>query len=74
MAHSKPYMMWKKFPKLFDAMYHHSLEVDFDNPDDNSVIYSKLQANAQGKGEPYWVPEYMDMEPIYEVFRKLVEE
>ena len=66
--------MYAKYPKLFMAMYLHSLEVNEDHPDDNSVIYSKLMANAMGKAEPYWTPEAVDMEPIYEDFRALVPE
>ena len=66
--------MYEKYPKLFMAMYLHSLDVDADHPDDNSVIYSKLMANAQGKEEPYWTPEVTDMEPIYDELRKLAEE
>lgn len=71
---SKARMMYQKYPKLFMAMYLHSLDVDAEHPDDNSVIYSKLMANAMGKAEPYWTPEGTDMDPIYEDFRKLVPE
>ena len=60
---------YKKYPKLFMAMYLHSLAENPSHPDDNSVIYSKLMANAMGKQEPYWTPEETDMEPIYEVLR-----
>lgn len=74
MADSKARIMFKKYPKLFMQMYLHSLEVDEEHPDDNGVIYSKLMANAQGKAEPYWTPDAVDMEPIYEDFRKLVPE
>lgn len=74
MADSKARTMFKKYPKLFMQMYLHSLDVDAEHPDDNSVIYSKLMANAQGKAEPYWTPDAVDMEPIYEDFRKLVPE
>lgn len=74
MAESKARIMYKKYPKLFMAMYLHSLEADEDHPDDNSLIYSKLMSNAQGKAEPYWTPESTDMEPIYEDFRKLAPE
>ena len=66
--------MFKKYPKLFMEMYLHSLEENPDHPDDNSVIYSKLMANAQGKAEPYWVPPTTDMEPIYDELRKIAEE
>ena len=66
--------MITKYPKLFMAMYLHSLDVDAEHPDDNGVIYSKLMANAMGMQEPYWTPEGTDMEPIYEDFRKLVPE
>lgn len=69
---SKARMMYQKYPKLFMQMFLHSLDVDKDHPDDNSVIYSKLMANAIGKAEPYWTPEATDMEPIYDDFRKLV--
>lgn len=71
---SKARMMYQKYPKLFMAMFLHSVDVDKDHPDDNSVIYSKLMANAMGKSEPYWTPDAVDMEPIYEDFRKLVPE
>ena len=74
MADSKARMMYKKYPKLFMQMYLHSLDEAPEHPDDNSVIYSKLMANAQGKAEPYWTPEGTDMEPVYEDFRKLVPE
>lgn len=74
MAESKARTMYKKYPKLFMAMYLHSLDVDAEHPDDNSVIYSKLMANARGKQEPYWTPDAVDMEPIYEDFRKLAPE
>lgn len=66
--------MFKKYPKLFMEMYLHSLDENPDHPDDNSVIYSKLMANAQGKAEPYWVPPTTDMEPIYDELRKIAEE
>ena len=68
---SKARMMYQKYPKLFMQMYLHSLDVDAEHPDDNSVIYSKLMANAMGKAEPFWTPEGTDMEPVYEDFRKL---
>ena len=68
---SKASMIFTKYPKLFMAMYLHSLETDEAHPDDNSVIYSKLMANAQGANPPYWTPEEVDMEPIYEELRKL---
>lgn len=71
MTTTNPRIMYSKYPKLFMAMYLHSLEVDEQHPDDNSVIYSKLMANAMGKAEPYWTPDAIDMEPIYEDFRKL---
>lgn len=71
---SKARIMYQKYPKLFMQMYLHSLDVDAEHPDDNSVIYSKLMANAQGKVVPYWTPDAVDMEPIYEDFRKLVSE
>lgn len=71
---SKARMMYQKYPKLFMAMYLHSLDVDAEHPDDNSVIYSKLMANAQGKAVPYWTPEGTDMEPVYEDFLQLVPE
>ena len=74
MAESKARTMFKKYPKLFMAMYLHSLDEAPEHPDDNSVIYSKLMANAMGKAEPYWTPEGTDMEPIYESFRELVPE
>lgn len=74
MAESKARMMYKKYPKLFMAMYLHSLDEAPEHPDDNSVIYSKLMANAQGKAVPYWTPDAVDMEPIYEDFRQLVPE
>ena len=64
----------QRYPKLFMAMYLHSLEQDEEHPADNSVIFSKLMANARGKSEPYWTPEGTDMEPVYEDFRKLVPE
>lgn len=64
----------KKYPKLFMAMYLHSLELDEAHPDDNGVIYSKLMANAKGKAEPYWTPAEVDMEPVYEELRKIAEE
>ncbi len=60
-----------RYPKLFMAMYLHSL--DEGHPDDNGVIYAKLMANAMGKAEPYWTPEDTDMEPIYEELRKVAE-
>lgn len=66
--------MYAKYPKLFMAMYLHSLDVDAEHPDDNGVIYSKLMANAMSKAEPYWTPDAVDMEPIYEDFRTLVPE
>lgn len=69
---SKAREMFKKYPKLFMEMYLHSMEENAEHPDDNSVIYSKIMANAQGKEVPYWVPDW-DMEPIYEDFRKSVE-
>lgn len=69
---SKARMMYQKYPKLFMAMFLHSVDVDKDHPDDNSVIFSKLMANAMGKSEPYWTPDAVDMEPIYEDFRALV--
>ena len=50
------------------------MEENPEHPDDNSVIYSKLMANAQGKAEPYWVPENVDMEPVYDDFRAVAEE
>ena len=65
--------MFKKYPKLFMEMYLHSLEENPDHPDDNSVIYSKLMSNAQGKQDPYWVPPTTDMEPIYDELRKIAE-
>ena len=71
---SKARMMYQKYPKLFMQMFLHSVDVDKDHPDDNSVIYRKLMANAMGKSEPYWTPDAVDMEPIYEDFRKLVQE
>ena len=74
MADSKARTMFKKYPKLFMQMYLHSLDEAPEPPDDNSVIYSKLMANAMGKAEPYWPPEGTDMEPIYEDFRKFVPE
>ena len=74
MAESKARTMYKKYPKLFMQMYLHSLDVDAEHPDDNSVIYSKLMANAMGKAEPYWTPEEADMEPVYEDFLQLVPE
>lgn len=66
--------MFKRYPKLFMEMYLHSMEENPEHPDDNSVIYSKLMANAQGKAEPYWVPENVDMEPVYDDFRAVAEE
>lgn len=66
--------MFKRYPKLFMEMYLHSMEENPEHPDDNSVIYSKLMANAQGKAEPYWVPENVDMEPVYDDFRVVAEE
>lgn len=66
--------MCAKYPKLFMQMYLHSLDEAPEHPDDNSVIFSKLMANARGKSEPYWTPEGTDMDPIYEDFRKLVPE
>ena len=74
MAVSKERQMYNKYPKLFMAMFEHSFKEDPEHPDSISVIYSKLMANAQGKAEPYWTPEVVDMEPIYEVFRALVAE
>ena len=74
MAESNARKMYKKYPLLFMAMYVHSRKEDPTHPDDISVIYSKLMANAQGKEEPYWTPEKMKMEPIYEEFRKLADE
>ena len=71
---SKARMMYQKYPKLFMQMFLHSVDVDKGHPDDNSVIFSKLMANAMGKSEPYWTPDAVDMEPIYEDFRKLVPE
>lgn len=68
MKQTNPRIMFARYPKLFMAMYLHSIEVDEAHPDDNSVIYSKLMANAQGANPPYWTPEEMDMEPIYEDF------
>lgn len=67
---SKAREFYNRYPKLFMAMYLHSIEVDETHPDDNSVIYSKLMANAMGKAEPYWTPEAVDMGPIYEELRK----
>lgn len=69
---SKARMMYQKYPELFMQMFLHSVDVDKDHPDDNSVIFSKLMANAMGKSEPYWTPDAVDMEPIYEDFRALV--
>lgn len=63
---SKARMMYQKYPKLFMQMFLHSVDVDKDHPDDNSVIFSKLMANAMGKAEPYWTPDAVDMEPVYE--------
>lgn len=71
MAHSYAREMFKKYPRLFMAMYLHSMDENPDHPDDNSVIYSKLMANARGKAEPYWTPETTDMEPVYDDFRKI---
>ena len=65
--------MFKRYPKLFMEMYLHSMEENPEQPDDNAIIYSKLMANAQGKTEPYWVPDW-DMEPVYEDFRAVAEE
>ena len=73
MTTTNPRIMYSKYPKLFMAMYLHSLDENPDHPDDNSVIYSKLMANAQGKQDPYWVPPTTDMEPIYEELRKIAE-
>ena len=52
----KARMMFEKYPELFMAMYLHSLEVDEEHPDDNSVIYSKIMANVANPGT-YWMPE-----------------
>lgn len=71
---SKARMLYERYPDLFSAMFEHSFKEDPEHPDDISVIYSKLMANAMGKAEPYWTPEGTDMEPIYEDFRKLVSE
>lgn len=71
---SKARTLYEKYPDLFSAMFEHSFREDPEHPDDNSVIYSKLMANAQGKAEPYWTPEATDMEPIYDELRKIAEE
>lgn len=71
---SKARTLYDKYPDLFMEMFAHSFKEDPEHPDDISVIYSKLMANAQGKQEPYWTPEGTDMEPIYEDFRRLVPE
>lgn len=71
---SKARTLYDKYPDLFSAMFEHSFREDPEHPDDISVIYSKLMANAQGKAVPYWTPDAVDMEPIYEDFRKLVPE
>lgn len=62
--------MYKKYPKLFTAMFNKSFVDNPEHPDDIGVIFSKLSANAHGKAEPYWTPEGTDMEPIYEEVRK----
>lgn len=71
---SKARTLYDKYPDLFMEMFAHSFKEDPEHPDDISVIYSKLMANAQGKAVPYWTPDAVDMEPIYEDFRKLVPE
>ena len=63
---SKARILYDKHPDLFSAMFEHSFREDPEHPDDIGVIYSKLSANAHGKAEPYWVPENIDMSPIYE--------
>ena len=62
---SKARILYDKYPDLFSAMFEHSFKADPDHPDDISVIYSKLSANAHGKAEPYWVPANVDMAPVY---------
>ncbi|MBQ1245689.1 MAG: hypothetical protein IIX90_03520 [Clostridia bacterium] len=71
---SKARTLYEKYPDLFSAMFEHSFREDPEHPDDISVIYSKLMANAMGKAEPYWTPAEVDMAPIYDELRKAAEE
>lgn len=63
---SKARTFYDKHPELFQEMFTHSFKDDPEHPDDISVIYSKLSANAHGKAEPYWTPSGYDMEKVYE--------
>lgn len=65
--------MYARYPKLFMAMFEHSFKENPEHPDDIGVIYSKIQANVANPGT-YWMPDYMDLDPILEEFRKLREE
>lgn len=73
MAVSKAREMFKRYPKLFMEMYLHSMEENPEHPDDNSVIYSKLMANAMGKEEPYWMPDWETMPLVMKDFKEFAE-
>lgn len=70
---SKAREMYRKYPLLFMEMYLHSLKEDPEHPDDNSVIYSKIQANVANPGT-YWMPDWPNIDEILKDFASLREE